>query len=251
MAGLPGLAAPLIADPAVKGVALYEAGRYPEADDAFRTAGRGSTYNRGLSLAATGDYPLSRAYFDAVLFAAPGDSEARENRNVVAALIPPVIGEGNESGRISVKAIAVAGGPPTETDPRRLGRRLDAGGLVADAAWLATIPDDPGVFLRLRLADEHRRRLSPRPDPARGGRPLVIRAALLALFLLPGTGGGGEPDARLRAASAARDGGRRRDGPGDAPRRLRPQGRRARGSRSRRPTASTGSRPRPSTGRRR
>ena len=66
MAGLPGLAAPLIADPAVKGVALYEAGRYPEADDAFRTAGRGSTYNRGLSLAATGDYPLSRAYFDAI-----------------------------------------------------------------------------------------------------------------------------------------------------------------------------------------
>jgi len=169
MAGLPGLAAPLIADPAVKGVALYEAGRYPEADDAFRTAGRGSTYNRGLSLAATGDYPLSRAYFDAVLFAAPGDSEARENRNLVAALIPPVIGEGNESGRISVKAIAVAGGPPTETDPRRLGRRLDAGGLVADAAWLATIPDDPGVFLRLRLADEHRRRLSLGQTPPEEG----------------------------------------------------------------------------------
>ena len=40
------------------------------------------------------------------------------------------------------------------------GRRLDAGGLVADAAWLASIPDDPGEFLRLRLADEHRRRLS-------------------------------------------------------------------------------------------
>jgi Ca-activated chloride channel family protein len=112
---------------------------------------------------------LSRAYFDAVLFAAPGDSEARENRNVVAALIPPVIGEGNESGRISVKAIAVAGGPPTETDPRRLGRRLDAGGLVADAAWLATIPDDPGVFLRLRLADEHRRRLSLGQTPPEEG----------------------------------------------------------------------------------
>ena len=58
---------------------------------------------------------------------------------------------------------------PTETDPRRLGRRLDAGGLVADAAWLATIPDDPGEFLRLRLADEHRRRLSLGQTPPEEG----------------------------------------------------------------------------------
>lgn len=169
MAGLPGLAAPLIADPGVRGVALYQAGLFPEADDAFREAGRGSTYNRGLSLAATGNYPLSRAYFDAVLFAAPGDSEARENRNVVAALVPPVLGEGNESGRISVKSIALPGGLPTDADPRRLGRRLDAGGLVADMGWLATLPDDPGEFLRLRLADEHRRRLSLGQTPPEEG----------------------------------------------------------------------------------
>lgn len=169
MAGLPGPASALIADPAVRGVALYEAGRFAEADDAFRAAGRGSTYNRGLSLAATGDYALSRAYFDAVLFAAPGDSEARENRNVVAALVPPVLGAGNESGRISVKPIALPGGPPTDADPRRLGRPLDAGGLVADANWLATIPDDPGEFLRLRLADEHRRRLSLGQTPPEEG----------------------------------------------------------------------------------
>ena len=159
MAGLPGTAAALIADPAVAGVALYRDGRYPEADDAFRAAGRSSTFNRGVTLAATGDYPLARAYFDAVLFAAPGDSEAREDRNLVNALIPPVVGEGTEAGRISVVPIAVPGGMPTEGATLG-GRRLDAGGLVADAAWLATIPDDPGEFLRLRLADERRRRLS-------------------------------------------------------------------------------------------
>lgn len=169
MAGLPGLAAPLIADPGVKGVALYRAGRYQAADDAFRAAGRGSTFNRGVSLAATGVYPLSRAYFDAVLFAMPGDSEARENRNLVAALIPPVIGEGNESGRISVKPIAIPGGTPVEEAPLGFGRRLDAGRLVADAGWLAGIPDDPGEFLRLRLADEHRRRLSLGQTPPEEG----------------------------------------------------------------------------------
>ena len=59
-AGLPQLAAPLMrADPAVQGVALYQARDYKGADDAFRRAGRGSTYNRGLSLAATGDYLCS------------------------------------------------------------------------------------------------------------------------------------------------------------------------------------------------
>ena len=160
MAGLPGLAAPLISAPAIKGVALYRAGDHRGADLAFREAGRGATYNRGLSLAATGDYRLSRAYFDAVLFANPGDSEARENRNAVNARIPPVIGEGNESGRIAVTAIAAAGGMPTEQSSTQHGKRLDAGGLVANETWLETIPDDPGEFLRLRLADEHRRRLS-------------------------------------------------------------------------------------------
>ncbi len=169
MTGLPGLAAPLIADPGVKGVALYRAGRYDEADDAFRAAGRSATFNRGVSLAATGDYPLARAYFDAVLFAAPGDSEARENRNLVNALIPPVLGEGNEAGRISVRPIAIPGGMPTDETTLVHGRRLDAGGLVADAAWLATIPDDPGEFLRLRLADEHRRRLSLGQTPPEDG----------------------------------------------------------------------------------
>lgn len=154
---MPGVAAHLLHDPAVRGVALYQAGDWQGADDAFRAAGRGSTYNRGLSLAATGDYPLSRAYFDAVLFANPADSQARDNRNAVNALIPPTIGEGNESGRIAATAIATPGGSPVD-EIKRLGRNLDEGRRVADAEWLATLPDDPGMFLRLRLAGEHQRR---------------------------------------------------------------------------------------------
>ncbi|MFT4151563.1 MAG: hypothetical protein QM656_15285 [Paracoccaceae bacterium] len=156
---LPGLAAPLLDDPAVRGVALYQAGDWQGADDAFRQAGRGSTYNRGLSLAATGDYPLSRAYFDAVLFANPADSAARENRNVVAALVPPTLGEGNAAGRIAATAIATPGGSPVN-EIKRLGRSLDEGRRVADAEWLASLPDDPAEFLRLRLAAEHERRVS-------------------------------------------------------------------------------------------
>lgn len=170
VAGLPGLAAPLIGDPAARGVALYRAGDFAGADDAFRTAGRGSTFNRGLSLAATADYPLSRAYFDAVLFANPADSEARENRNLVNALIPPVLGEANDAGRIAAESIAVPGGSPVD-EIKRLGRPLEEGSRVADAAWLETLQDDPGEFLRLRLAAEYKRRLSLGLTPPEGGDP--------------------------------------------------------------------------------
>ncbi len=169
-AGLPGLAAWLITDPGVQGVALYRVGKYPQADAAFAASGRDSTYNRGLSLAATGNYALSRAYFDAVLFANPADSQARDNRNVVAALVPPVIGQGNESGRIATLVVPPTNGPvvssfATESRPLGDGRR------VADDAWLATLPDDPGEFLRLRLADEHERRLSLGLTPPEEGDP--------------------------------------------------------------------------------
>lgn len=158
-AGLPSLAAIMLDDPAVRGVALYQAGDYAGADDAFREAGRGSTYNRGLSLAVTGNLPLSRDYFDAVLFANPADSQARENRNVVNALIPPTMGQGNAAGRIAVTVIAAVGGSPVD-EIKRLGRPLDEGRRVADAEWLETLPDNPGEFLRLRLEAEQKRRIA-------------------------------------------------------------------------------------------
>ncbi|MBK4218191.1 hypothetical protein JJJ17_19865 [Paracoccus caeni] len=170
IADMPGLAAPLLQDPAVQGVALYLAGDYPGADDAFRRAGRGSTYNRGLSLAATGDYPLSRAYFDAVLFTNPADSEARENRNAVDALVPPVQGLANNAGRIAAEAIAVPGGSPVD-EIKRLGRPLDEGRRVADEDWLVNLQDDPGEFLKLRLAEEHKRRMSMGLTAAEEGDP--------------------------------------------------------------------------------
>lgn len=170
MAGLPGPAARLIDEPVARGVALFRAGRFAEADAAFRAAGRQATFNRGTSLAALGDYPLARAYFDAVLFANPADSRARENRILVNALIPPHEGEGNAAGRIAVRAIATADGVPLD-EIKRLGRPLDAGRRVADTAWLENLPDDQGAFLRLRLAGEHARRMSMGLTPPEAGDP--------------------------------------------------------------------------------
>lgn len=161
-AGLPRLAAPLLPDPAERGVALYRAGDYPGADAAFAAAGRTQTYNRGLSLAATGQYALALAYFDAVLFANPADAEARRNREAVNALIPPEQGDGIVPGRI---AGAGGLGPAPRTESTTSGvlminwkRDVEARGIAASDDWLATLADDPGEFLRLRLRAEYDRR---------------------------------------------------------------------------------------------
>lgn len=162
-AGWNGAAAALLSDPAARGVALYRLGDHAAADAAFARAGRTQTYNRGLSLAAVGDYPLAVAYFDAMLFANPADEQARRNRDLVAAMYPPEMGESTVPGRIRgagglpsddvqiADLLANLSGPEWE-------RRLDAKGLAATDQWLDTIVDDPGEFLSLRIRAEFERR---------------------------------------------------------------------------------------------
>lgn len=150
-------------DPAARGIALYRQGLHAQADAAFAEAGRSQTYNRGLSLAATGDYPLSVAYFDAVLFANPADEQARANRDLVATMYPPHRGDSTVPGRIIGR-----GGRPAPADEIRNAltnaaaeswrRPLGARGLAASDEWLETIVDDPGEFLRLRIRAEYERR---------------------------------------------------------------------------------------------
>ncbi|SNT68614.1 hypothetical protein [Paracoccus seriniphilus] len=158
-----GAAAALLSDPAARGVAQYRQGQYADADAGFAMAGRSQTYNRGLSLAAMGDYPLSVAYFDAMLFADPADEQARHNREIVATMYPPVRGQTVVPGRIAggggiesdkpviADLLANASGPEWE-------RKLDSKGIAASDSWLETISDDPGEFLRLRLRAEYDRR---------------------------------------------------------------------------------------------
>ena len=173
-AGFPALAVPLLPDGAARGAALYAAGRYAAADAAFAAVGRSATYDRGLSLAATGRYSLSVAYFDAVLFADQYDSDARHNRDIVAGLVPPVIGAAMGHGRI--RAIlkdsgfdATAFDPDAPDAPIRavdwvtdrdsLKRSVNHDRSVgADAAWLDTLSDAPGAYLKARLQAEMDRR---------------------------------------------------------------------------------------------
>ena len=164
IAGWPAMAVLLTDDPEIVGVAHYRAGDYAAADAAFDAAGRTVTYNRGLSLAATGDYALSVAYFDAVIFANVADHEARRNRDLVAEMVAPVIGETDAAGRIAAAIAKIGAAEAAEAerlrvpDASRQRKPLEFGALAADGDWLNAITDDPGEFLRLRLEAEYVRR---------------------------------------------------------------------------------------------
>lgn len=168
LAGFPRLTLALTDDPGAWGAALYLTGRPAEADAVFAEIGRGSTYDRAATLALTGNYPLAVAYYDAVLFADRWDAEARHNRDIVAGLVEPVVGEAMGHGRIDAllveAGVKVAGFD--EEDPagaavfpnEAIRKPVDAGALVADADWLGTLADAPGEYLARRLAAEYERR---------------------------------------------------------------------------------------------
>ncbi|MFD2844225.1 hypothetical protein [Paracoccus cavernae] len=193
VAGLPSLAVPLLASPLERGVALYRAGDYAAADAAFAEAGRSQTYNRGLSLAAVGEYPLSVAYFDAVLFVNPADAEARRNRELVLTMYPPHQGDSVVPGRISGHG-GLEGGGHTDGHAQCRGRARarmatrDRG--ARDRGQRRLAGDDLGRSGRIFATSAQGGIRPPRqsgPDPpARGGTMVKLRL-LIVLFvaLLP------------------------------------------------------------------
>lgn len=96
--GLPGLASNLIVDPAWRGPALYEAGRYGEAIALFRTGGRRASYNLGNALARSGDLDGAVAAYDAALAFNPRDADAQANRSLIARMMKEAIDRGPGGG---------------------------------------------------------------------------------------------------------------------------------------------------------
>lgn len=96
--GLPGLAAQVIADPAWRGPALYEAGDYEAAAALFRNGGRRNSYNLGNALARAGDLQGAiQAYDDALQFN-PRDADAQANRSLIARMLAEEIDRGKGGG---------------------------------------------------------------------------------------------------------------------------------------------------------
>ncbi|MEM8729774.1 MAG: hypothetical protein AAGF79_07630 [Pseudomonadota bacterium] len=194
-AGLPALAAQVFRDPDWRGVALYRAGDFGAAADAWRIAR--APYNRGNALVQTGDYAAALETYDLAI-ASHGDADAQANFDLVVgfyaaqgidadvlALFPERKEGPTAEGPIARGDARAAGSGSevtnantmlglAELDSRgRLGVRrvFDDTFVVADERWLNQLEDVPGQYLQARINQEYKRRqkagMSPPPaeDP--------------------------------------------------------------------------------------
>lgn len=180
--GVPGLAVHLTGEPGLRGVALLRTGHPAEAAKAFEAAAQ--PYNHGLAAALSGDYSTALVAWERVLAATPADREARENHALVTALLATV-----EFDPVARPEDRPEGGPIVEAEPgqgkarasgqgddatnaqtgfwmpevhgsglRRVPNIFDAQSIAATERWLETLEDQPGVYLRARLAAEQKGR---------------------------------------------------------------------------------------------
>ena len=194
-AGFPGMSAHLFDDSAWRGVALYNAGAYDQAADAFAEAR--ALYNLGNTEAHRGNYTEALEAYDIAI--AMGDMDARANFDVVSAFYaslgidPEALGlfperkDGPETEGFIARGKGRAAGTGDEVNNTNtmMGlAQLDSRGnlgvrrifddrfMVADERWLEQLSDVPGEFLAARIAQEHKRRaaLGLAPPPAEDPR---------------------------------------------------------------------------------
>lgn len=192
--GLPGAALPLLSDPGDRGAALFRAGRYDEATDAFVAAK--DPYNHGLAAAWAGDYAAALVAWEQVLARTPDDSQTRANHAVIEGLLasmefqavarpddkPDDITLLAEPGQGKARAASTGEGANnrktgfwmpeiTSEGLRRVPKMFDAQFIAANDRWLDTLEDQPGRYLKARLAAEQKARvaagtaLPPAEDP--------------------------------------------------------------------------------------
>lgn len=180
--GLARAAASLLTDPAARGTALYRAGEYAAAEQAFTEASE--HYNAGLAAARAGRYSAALVAWDRRLAETPQDHQARANHRLVTSLLagtefqatdPPDdkdrTGDATEAAPGQGKARAASTGDEANSQKtgfwmpeitgeglRRVPQIFDAQFIAANERWLATLQDQPGLYLRARLAAEQKKR---------------------------------------------------------------------------------------------
>ncbi|KMO44062.1 hypothetical protein VQ03_05280 [Methylobacterium tarhaniae] len=164
-AGLPGLAARVSDDPDWRGTALYAAGRYADAAEAFST----SPYNRGNALALAGDLKGALAAFDAALARDPADEDAKANRELIARLLDtPDAPGGRTAGQANAQADAATRyATKTESDANDPGTASTGDGLAGHRE-ASSAADSPGNSKAARTGRAEQRAVDPGRGQARG-----------------------------------------------------------------------------------
>jgi Ca-activated chloride channel family protein len=162
-----GDAAERFEDPAWRATALFRAGEFGAAIDAWALAdGPEADFGMGNALALTGDYPAAVEAFDRALAGRPGWPEARENRAYVASMIPPPPEDEPPSGEGAPPPNLGADSVAFDNEEQRGERGEVRQGLVSDdqlaELWLRRLQTSPGDFLRRRFLIEEARRTATR-----------------------------------------------------------------------------------------
>lgn len=105
--GMPSLAASVLQHPAWRGVALYQAGRFEEAERALRTTGSPeAAYNLGNAFVRNGNLAAAIKAYDIALKRDPNDADAQANRALVMAALKTMAAP--PSGKVAGLADATA-----------------------------------------------------------------------------------------------------------------------------------------------
>jgi tetratricopeptide (TPR) repeat protein len=144
--GLPNAAVAILADPAWRGPALYQAGRFDEAAALFREGGRRNAYNLGNALAKAGDLRGAVEAYDAALQYNPRDADAQANRSLIARLIEDdAIDRGKGGGIANATATTGARYNKTENqDPNDDAQATSSGEGLAGNKEAGTSASSPG-----------------------------------------------------------------------------------------------------------
>ena len=180
--GMPDIALSFATGPKTRGEALFRSESFDAAAAAFEEAG--DAYNQGLSAAWSGDYASALVAWEQVLTENPGDAETRANHALVSSLLagtqfdpvaapdtdekdgPSLLAEpGQGKGRASSTGDEAQNSKTgfwmpdiTSEGLRRVPKIFDAQFVAANDRWLATLEDQPGRYLRARLAAEQKAR---------------------------------------------------------------------------------------------
>jgi Ca-activated chloride channel family protein len=170
------LAADRFEDPSWKGTSLYQNGGFAAAADQFaRVDTPGGSFNLGNAHARAGHLEQAVAAYEDTLRRKPGDTAAKENRDLVGALIPKAK-NAKQDQQIQ------KGQPPTfdpddvKTDDKgKLGQKGEVGNVELSAdqveqMWMRRLQTTPSDFLRLKFAAQAAAVDKERPRNERGGR---------------------------------------------------------------------------------
>lgn len=164
-------------DPLWKGTSYYRNGDFAAAADQFaRVDTPGGSFNLGNAYARAGLLEQAVAAYDDTLKRNPGDTAARENRDLVRSLIPKKKAANQDQETRQDQPPTFDPDDVKNDDKGKQGQKSEAGKVELSAdqveqMWMKRLQTTPSDFLRLKFAAQAAAAGRGRPRSDRGERP--------------------------------------------------------------------------------